>query len=304
MTSRRLGSALRAAAAAGRVTPSVRSRLRSAIRVGFGLALGALLWSLLVEPCRLVVHPVDLALPRWTGGPLRVALLSDLHVGSPSWGLDHLRDLVHVVNAEEPDVVLLAGDYVIDNVLFGRKVDQESIGEVLGGLRAPHGVVAVLGNHDWWNDGDRMRRALEANGIVVLENEVHAFDHRGGAIAIAGLADAMTRRPDPRATYALAREDAALLALVHEPDVFVDVGDRPALTLAGHTHGGQVALPLLGRPVVPSSYGQRFAAGHVVEAGRHLFVTTGVGTSILPIRFGVAPEIVILTVHGSAGGGR
>jgi predicted MPP superfamily phosphohydrolase len=84
---------------------------------------------------------------------------------------------------------------------------------------------------------------------------------------------------------------------MHEPDTFVDIDDRPSLTLAGHTHGGQVRLPWLGRLVVPSSYGERFAAGHVVENGRHMFVTTGVGTSIFPVRFGVPPELVILTLR-------
>ena len=259
------------------------------------------LWTVFIGPRRLVVHREDLALPRWpaTEAPLRVALLSDLHVGSPHWGLARLDTLVERTNAEAPDIILLAGDYVIDGVWFGTKIMPEPIAEGLGRLRAPGGVIAVLGNHDGWNDGPRIRRALTARGIVVLENEVHTFTVRGATFAIAGLADLLTGVPRPAETFDLAPPGAPIIALVHEPDVFSSVGDRPALTLAGHTHGGQVYLPLIGRPVVPSDFGERYAAGHVVERGRHLFVTTGVGTSILPVRLGVPPEIAILTLRGA-----
>jgi hypothetical protein len=92
-------------------------------------------------------------------------------------------------------------------------------------------------------------------------------------------------------------DDAPVLAFTHNPDVFPHVPARVALTIAGHTHGGQVVLPLLGRPLVPSAYGQRYAIGHVEEDGRHLFVSSGLGTSIFPVRFGVPPEISIVVVR-------
>jgi predicted MPP superfamily phosphohydrolase len=263
------------------------------------LGIGSLIWALFVEPGRLVVNHTDLELGRWPQStpPLRLAFLSDLHVGSPHWGPSRIRELVERTNAETPDIVLLGGDYVIDGVVGGTKVDHEAIADALSSLHAPAGVVAVLGNHDWWNDGLRMRRALESRGIVVLENETHTFTHRGTRYAIAGLADAITRQPEPATTMDQSPADAPLIALIHEPDVFPYIDDRAGITLAGHTHGGQVRLPLVGRPIVPSAFGERYAAGHVVEGGRHLFVTTGVGTSILPVRFGVPPEIVILTLR-------
>lgn len=256
------------------------------------------LWAIVIGPRRLVVHRETLEVPRWSAehDALRVALLSDLHVGSPHWGSARIRELVARTNGEKPDLVLLAGDYVIDNVPLGTKVEPETIAAVLGELRAPLGVVAVLGNHDWWNDGERIGRALRARGIVVLENEVHTVTHAGKPLSVVGLADAMTRTPRAKQTLDAVPTGASAIVLVHEPDTFPEVDERPAITLAGHTHGGQVALPLLGRLVVPSAFGQRYAAGHVVEGGRHLFVTTGVGTSILPVRFGVPPEIVILTL--------
>lgn len=256
-------------------------------------------WAFWFEPRRLVVHEERLDVPHWPEGlrDMRIALLSDLHVGSPYWHLPELEALVERVNREEPELVLLAGDYLINGVLFGRWVDPESIARVLGGLRAPLGVVAVLGNHDWWNDGHRVRRAFESEGIIVLENDAHAITRGNTRLFVVGLADQLTRRI--RLDAALAQVPAAdpLLVLVHEPDVFPAIPERASLTLAGHTHGGQVRLPLVGRPVIPSRYGQRYAAGHVVENGRHLFVTTGVGTSTLPVRFGVAPEMVLLELE-------
>lgn len=256
-------------------------------------------WALVIEPRRLVVTRVDLKLERWPAAapPLRLALLSDLHVGSPYWGLDRLADLVTRTNAEHPDVIVLAGDYLINGVAFGSHVDPEAIAEQLGRLQAPLGVVAVLGNHDWWNDGPRVRRALESQHIVVLDNELATVHHHGTDITFVGLADQITQTPRPAACLDRAPIGSLVIAVVHEPDVFPSIDSRPLLTLAGHTHGGQVWLPIVGRLLVPSDYGQRYAVGHIVEQGRHLFVTSGVGTSIFPIRFGVPPEIALLTLR-------
>jgi predicted MPP superfamily phosphohydrolase len=113
---------------------------------------------------------------------------------------------------------------------------------------------------------------------------------------LAGISDKMTRHPDAVAALAGVPAEATVLAMTHNPDIFPGIPGRVALTVAGHTHGGQVRLPLLGALVVPSQYGERYAAGHVVEDGRHLFVTTGVGTSIYALRLGVPPEIVVLTL--------
>ena len=261
------------------------------------VALGA--WAFWLEPRSLVVHTETLDVPHWPA-PLagtRIALLSDLHVGSPYWHVADLERLVERVNAEQPELVLLAGDYMINGVKLGTWVEPEAIATALGRLRAPLGVIAVLGNHDWWNDGRRVRRAFEASGIVVLENEARRVQRGDGGFYVVGLADELTRRVRIDRALSGVGADDPYLVLVHEPDVFPQVPEQASLTLAGHTHGGQVRLPLLGRPVIPSRHGQRYAAGHVVEDGRHLFVTTGVGTSIFPVRFGVPPELVLLTLE-------
>lgn len=274
-----------------------------ALLLGLLLIFGALFaWGFWWEPQRLVVTRAELklpGLPRELSG-LKVALLSDLHVGSPFWDLPALGRLVERTNAEKPDLVLLAGDYQINTIPGGVFVEAEAIAEGLGKLRAPLGVYAVLGNHDWWNDGERTRRAFEQHGIHVLEESVQRLTHAGAELYVVGLADQMTRPTAPKAAFASVPAGAPTLCLVHEPDVFESfprLALAPTLTLAGHTHGGQVWLPLLGRRVVPSDYGERYAYGHVVENGRHLFVTSGVGTSILPVRFLVPPEIALLTLR-------
>ncbi len=259
-------------------------------------------WAFWWEPQQLVVTRAELTLPGWPRAlsGLKIALVSDLHVGSPFWDLQALSRLVQRTNAEHPDLVLLAGDYQVNEIPGGVFVAPEAIAQGLSELKAPLGVIAVLGNHDWWNDGERTRKAFEARGITVLEESVKVLEHASTKFSVVGLADQMTRPSNPEAALAKAPAGTATLLLVHEPDVFEllpSLGLSPTLTLAGHTHGGQVKLPWLGRRVVPSNFGQRYAYGHVVENGRHLYVTSGVGTSVFPVRFMVPPEIALLTLR-------
>ena len=261
-----------------------------------GMALGV--DAFFVEPARLVVNRQELRLANWPAelSGVRVAFISDLHVGSPHWRLSRLNELVQKVNAERPDLILLGGDYLINDVWFGEHVEAEPIALSLAQLRAPLGVFAVLGNHDWWNDGPKVRAAFEAHGVTVLDDEVRRIRFKGKDFCLLGVRDETERLRSADKELELALPGMPLLVLMHEPDLFADLDERATLTLAGHTHGGQVDLPLLGRRVVPSRFGSRYAAGHIVEGGRHLFVTTGVGTSIIPVRFRVPPEIALLTL--------
>lgn len=274
-----------------------RARIALAVAVTASLAGAGLLgWAVIVEPGRLVVRETQVRSARWPRPPLRIAVLTDLHVGSFRNGLDRLDEVVARTNAERPDLVVILGDLVIHEVLLGRFVPPETTAAHLAGLHAPHGVVAVLGNHDWWLDGPRVRGDLERAGIRVLENEATPIDDGARRFWVAGLADLWTRPASIPRALARVPADEPVLLLTHNPDVFPDVPPRVALTLAGHTHGGQVALPILGRPVVPSRYGQRYAYGLVVEGGRALFVSPGIGTSLLPVRFRVPPEISMVTL--------
>ena len=262
-------------------------------------------WAFWLEPASTVVRHVSLAIPAWHAEhrSLKVALLTDLHVGAPHMSLARLREVVGRVNEEAPDLVIITGDFVIGGkdhkggVAGGTFVEPEPIADELKALRAPLGVYAVLGNHDWWYDGGRVTRALAGAGLHVLENEAVRIESGGRAFWLAGVADLWTRTPDVEGTLRQVSTDDPVMLFTHNPDVFPEVPARVSLTVAGHTHGGQVNLPLLGRLVVPSRFGQRYAMGHVVEGGRHLFVSGGVGTSIIPARFRVPPEIVILKLE-------
>ncbi len=181
-------------------------------------------------------------------------------------------------------------------------------------LRAPLGCYAILGNHDWWHgplltspsDGTvAIRRALRQAGIVVLENDAVALAKGGQKFWIVGLGDQLM---DARAQIdanaqkiggddldgALARlsDDAPAILLAHEPFIYPAVPERVALTLCGHTHGGQVNLPLLGPVVGDLRFGPKYVYGHVVQGGRHMIISGGLGESIVPVRLLRPPEIV------------
>lgn len=271
-------------------------KLRTAL---FVLSVAALVlggWAFYYEPSKLEIHRYEIALSTWPAelDGFEIALLSDLHVGSPYYGLETLGDVVERVNAEEPDLVLLAGDYVIHGVLGGDFVPPEDIASVLGELEARHGVYAVLGNHDWWLDGPRVERALVESRIPVLDDEAVPID----GFWLVGLGDFWEDRPDVASALEPVEGEDPIVAFTHNPDVFPELPTRVALTLAGHTHGGQVRLPFVGALVVPSQYGDRYAEGHIVDNGRHLFVTSGLGTSIIPVRFRVPPEVAIVRLTG------
>jgi predicted MPP superfamily phosphohydrolase len=198
-------------------------------------------------------------------------------------------------NAQRPDVTVLLGDF-IHKQSERWFVPPEATAEKLARLHARYGVVSVLGNHDWWYDGPRVRAAIESAGIRVLENDAVSLGDGASRFWVAGVGDLYTRHVDIEAALSAVPENDAVILLTHNPDMFPGVPARVAVTLAGHTHGGQVVLPLIGRPIVPSIYGQRYAYGLVVENRRSLFVSPGIGTSIAPVRFGVPPEISIVTL--------
>ena len=275
------------------------ARLGLAALGAAGAAVAA--WALFVEPRRLVVRREVIRSPRWPAGrePLRIALVSDLHTGGPHVDAERVARIAARVNREEPDAVLLLGDFVDDEVALGDEVAPEPVARALGSLRAPLGTFAVLGNHDWRFGGERVTEALERAGIRVLENEATAVEHRREPLWFAGVGDARMRLADTGAALAAVPEGEPAVLLTHDPDVFTAVPERVALTVAGHLHGGQVGIPLLRRRVLPSRHGERFARGHVEEGGRHLYVSQGVGESSYPFRLAAPPEIVLIELRAA-----
>jgi predicted MPP superfamily phosphohydrolase len=259
------------------------------------LAGATLAWAALVEPRRLVTVRRTLHLPRWPAAVdgLRVGVLSDLHAGAPHAGPKAIARAVDRLNAEGPDAMLLLGDFTDAHPLWGGSVAPTAIAAELARLRSPLGSFAVLGNHDWKRARFAIWHALRDAGIEVLENRAV----KAGDVYVSGLADLRERRPDLPSALDDVPPDAPVILLAHDPDVFPFVPRRVPLTLSGHLHGGQVAIPILRLPALPSRYGERYARGHVVEDGRHLYVTSGLGTSGLPLRLFRPPEVVILELR-------
>jgi len=278
------------------------SRLRILFAVIVLFLAGLVFWAFLVEPGRLVVREQTIQIDNWPQplDGLRIAVLSDIHVDNWSITEQKLRTIVERTNALHPDLIVILGDYMSSNGWVTRRVEPEVFGPILKDLHAPLGVYSVLGNHDSWYGGVKVRRGLEQNGIKVLENEVTHVDVRGTSLWLVGLADLWTRPQRISETIAKVPEGQPLIALTHNPDIFPNVPQRVPLLLAGHTHGGQVRFPIVGSVVESSDYGERWERGHVFEDNHHLFVTSGIGTSIVPVRFGLPPEIVLLTLKSGS----
>ena len=264
------------------------------------------IWSCVIEPDLLRVRQMDLESEWWPSSapPLRVMVIADLHVGAPHIDLDKVSEVVARSNALKPDLVLLLGDYIGRGVLFGGFEPPEPIAARLKPLRAKHGVYTVLGNHDWWFDGPRVEQALRTVGIPVLENQAVPINLPGGRLWIAGIADDSTRAPEVVRTVAPLPQGEPVLIIAHDPAIYRDVPDRVMLTLAGHTHGGQVYLPGIGAVLVPGRAPRRHAYGMIEEGGRKMYVTGGVGTSIIPMRLNMPPEIVLFTIRSKPGPAR
>lgn len=266
---------------------------------GAGLVAGG--YSFLVEPRWLRLCHYTLATPKWPKEmkPLRVAFATDFHVGCPSVGLEEMEHVIRKINDLNADIILLGGDFLIQRVLLGTHFSVEEIAAPFSKLSAPLGVYTVLGNHDWWGDAKGLWRNLEEAGVKVLENNAVKVDGSGFSFWVAGMADDTTRKPDYSKTMADVADDAPVVMLAHDPASFMEIGARPVVTLCGHTHGGQVTIPYISPIIIPGRAPLKYAYGHIREGGRDMIVSGGIGTSILPVRFGRRPEIVLIEV-GSA----
>jgi uncharacterized protein len=278
-------------------TSTARTTSRLAAAVPLGAAAAYLGWrAAWREPRSLVCPEVPLALPGWPRelAGLRVALVTDVHAGAGHMTPRRLAAVVDAALALDADLYLLLGDY-IDSTRLGR--GRARVRAVAGELARLPGAIAVLGNHDWRSSGPAMRWALRDAGVRVLENE--AVETVTG-VWVAGLACMRHRRPDAAAALAAVPPRVPVLLAVHDPDWFPHVPERVTLTLAGHIHGGQVDVPYLRGPLLPTRYGDRYLAGHIVEHGRHLYVGTGLGTAGLPLRFRRPPELPVLRLTAAA----
>ena len=279
-----------------------RLRWRKMFRIGIVVILVLIavsaLWAFFIEPNRLVVRYETIRIESWPDelSGLRIGVIGDVHTDTHYINEAKLQRIVDLTNEQHPDLIVLLGDFIHGGPNNPEHVAPEVTARYLKNLKAPLGVYGVLGNHDWWYDGDRVRRVFESEGIPILDDEVKELNWHGKSFWLAGLADLWTRPQHVASTIAKAPAGSTIIALTHNPDIFPSLPQNVPLLLAAHTHGGQVNIPLIGTPIVPSRFGSKYTAGHIFENNHHLFVTTGIGTSIMRVRFRVPPEIVILTV--------
>lgn len=264
------------------------------------VALGACLWLFSNARAMPVVRRMDIALPFPEGAsrrPVTVALMTDPHLSGPDNSPERMARIVNLMNGLKPDLILLGGDYIGDHkggAVYGPVASIAPFAR----LRAPLGVLAVLGNHDARRHAkigrSQWRALFRKIGITLLTD--HAV--RRGPLVIGGLRDIYTDRPDvPRVLQDMEDMGGAQIVLSHGPDVFPALPDRPLLALVGHTHCGQVALPFAGIVYVPSRFGTRYACGIFHEGDKSMIVSAGIGTSGLPIRLLSPPDVWFVTIR-------
>lgn len=267
------------------------------------LILGVLgVYAFLIEPRQLTMKHMTLAIPG-LAVPVKAVLIGDPQPTKMHWPAERVRWAMDQAQAQHPDIVFLVGDYAYEPTFWTRigwsdwiMVNPADTVAAMARLNAPMGVYAVLGNHDWWWNGPEMIRLFGQTQIHLLQDRAVLAQHGKKRLWVAGLEDLATPRPyDLPGTLAQTNGEAPVVLLSHSPDVFPKVPREVALTLAGHTHGGQVYVPFMGRPVVPVQHKQ-YTHGLFADQGRQLFVTSGIGTSVLPVRFFTPPEIVVLTL--------
>jgi len=259
--------------------------------------------------------------PHWPEGlTLKAAVLADIHACEPWMPAARVRAIAQMTNALAPDIIFILGDFNGSQSIVSGPVMPEEWGEALSILNAPLGVYAILGNHDWWHgalpdlpgdDAASVRRALANAGVKLLENDVVRLTKNGKSFWVAGLGDQLggpqgrgfgRGTDDLPGTLAQIKDRNPVVLLAHEPYIFRRVPDRVSLTLCGHTHGGQINLPVVGSPLSHPRFGSVFTDlvyGHIVEKGRHLIISGGLGTSHIPVRFMCPPEVVAVTIGAS-----
>lgn len=276
----------------------------------FGLLIAVFLsYAYFIEPRRFVVIKETIEVPNWDPrlNGLRVLTIADLHTGSNYAPPERIQYVVEQANEQQPDVIVLLGDYVSESkwdreALKGPegtdrtelKVPVETIASILGGLRAKYGVFAIIGNHDWYHNEEKIARLFREAGLNVLQNEIREIAVNDVTLRIWGIEDLWRNRIVPVEPYNALDEKRNIIAITHNPDSLFHTPDEISIMFAGHTHGGQLNWPIVGPLAVFND--PLFMDGLAEVEGKYVYVSSGVGTSVLPLRLRVPPEINVITL--------
>ncbi len=281
-----------------------------AVALSLTAALG---YAYFIEPHRLVITEASVSVPNFSPelNGLKIAAISDIHGGSNGVDEERLRELVTRTNEQQPDIIVLLGDYVSESK-FSRdalkkpegtdrtelRMPVSVIADNLAGFKARYGVYAVIGNHDWWHNQTRVRSEFERVGIKVLENKIEEIQAGSETIRVWGIEDYWKNRRVPvNDSFETLTDKRNIIAITHNPDSLLKAPAGISLMLAGHSHGGQVNFPIYGPHPFVNDY--RFMKGEAVVDEKHVFVTSGIGCTGPQLRFRVPPEIAIVTLNAA-----
>ena len=280
--------------------------------LGTAIAIGLLMaYAYFVEPRRFVVVEETIAVPHWDSqlNGFKVVAISDIHTGSNYAPVERLRLVVEKANEQNADVIVLLGDYVSESSRGRRrdipegadgtdlKIPANEIADALQGFQARYGTYAIIGNHDWYHNEQKIHRELERVGINVLNNEIAEITVGDRSVRLWGLEDLWKNRRVPSEPFTQISEKRNVIALTHNPDSLLSAPAGFSIMFAGHSHGGQINFPIFG-PFSPFN-DPRFMDGHAEVDGKHVYVTSGVGTSVIPFRWRVPPEIAVVTLNSA-----
>lgn len=249
-----------------------------------------------IEPNILLTKSQKLEIPNWNKdlNGFKIALVTDIHLGTRFVDLKKLDKIVKTINAKNSDLIVIGGDLDAKSIA-NKKYSTAQIANILKNLKSKHGVIAVMGNHDYV-PRKIIKEIYAKSGIKVLEQEDFFINHNGKLIRLVGFKDLWHLKSNPSEVVGTMYKTIPTVVLTHNPDSFSQMPNFVSLTLSGHTHGGEIVFPFIGSFFIPSEYGQRYRNGYIIENNKHLFVSRGVAT-LSGGRFSDPPEINILTLY-------
>ena len=260
----------------------------TAFKISVLLILSLIFWSFLIEPNLLITKNISIKNEDLKG--IKITVASDFHLKNHD--TKRLKKIIKKINKTDSDLVLLLGDYVDETAEF-KTLPLKEITEILKNIKSKNGIYAVLGNHDIWLDENELTKCLKNANITVLNNANRILTINEKTLTLAGTNDYTEGKAD--ISKALNNAKKPIILMTHNPDIFEQfVPNSVDLTISGHTHGGQIVIPFVGALIVPSDYGNKYANGLISDNNRKIYVTKGLGTTILPVRFNCLPEIVTI----------